>query len=90
VGLLIGDVIRHAARIVPNDLAATLGDDEVTFGELDRRSNQVAHALTELGVGHRHRVGLLSETTLDAMPIFAALAKLVAVFMSVNARLGAE
>ena len=90
MGLLIGNVIRHAARVAPHDLAATLGADELTFGELDRRANQVAHALVKLGVAHGDRVAWWSETALDAMPIFAALAKLGAVFMPVNARLGAD
>jgi fatty-acyl-CoA synthase len=90
MGLLIGDVIRHAARVAPNDLAATLGDEELTFGAIDRRANQVAHALAGLGVGHQDRVAWWSETTLEAMPIFAALAKLGAIFMPVNARLGAD
>jgi acyl-CoA synthetase (AMP-forming)/AMP-acid ligase II len=88
MGLLVGDVIRHAARVTPGQLAATLGDDELTFAQIDVRSNQVAHALAGLGVAHRDRVAWWSETTLDAMAIFAGLAKLGAVFMPVNARLG--
>jgi acyl-CoA synthetase (AMP-forming)/AMP-acid ligase II len=88
MGLLIGDVIRHAARVAPGELAATLGDDELTFGALDGQANRVAHVLAGLGVDHQDRVAWWSETTLDAMPIFAALAKLGAIFMPVNARLG--
>ena len=89
MGLLIGDVIRHAAHVAPDDLAATLGEDELTFAEVDRRSNQVADALAFLDVGHQDRVAWWSETTLEAMPIFAGLAKMGAIFMPVNARLGA-
>jgi len=88
MGLLVGDVIRHAARVAPDDLAATLGDEEVTFAQVDARANQVAHVLASLGVGHQDRVAWWSETTLDAMAIFAALAKIGAIFMPVNARLG--
>jgi acyl-CoA synthetase (AMP-forming)/AMP-acid ligase II len=89
VGLLVGDVIRHAARIIPGNLAATAGDDELTFAELDAQANQVARALATLGVRHRDRVAWWGETSLEAMPIFAACAKLGAAFMPVNARLGA-
>jgi len=88
MGLLIGDVIRHASRVAPDGLAATLGDDELTFAEVDARANQVARTLAALGVEHQDRVAWWSETTLDAMPVFAALAKLGAIFMPVNARLG--
>ena len=90
MGLLVGDVIRHAARVVPRRLAATMGDDELTFGELEDGSNRVARALAARGVGRGDRVGWWGETGLAAMPIFGALAKLGAAFMPVNARLGAE
>ena len=90
MGLLVGDVVRHAARVTPSRLAATHGDEELTFAQLDARSNQVARALSRLGVKHRDRVAWWGETSLEAMPIFGACAKLGAVFMPVNARLGAD
>ncbi|HEX4775545.1 MAG TPA: AMP-binding protein [Acidimicrobiia bacterium] len=88
-GLLIGDVIRRAARVVPNRLAATLGDAELTFAQLDERANRVGHALRGMGVRHRDRVAWWGDTSLEAMPVFGALAKLGAAFAPVNARLGA-
>jgi fatty-acyl-CoA synthase len=87
MGLLVGDVIRHAARVVPGRLAATMGAAELRFGELEARSNQVARVLAAAGVGLGDRVAWWGETGLDAMPIFGALAKLGAAFMPVNARL---
>jgi acyl-CoA synthetase (AMP-forming)/AMP-acid ligase II len=88
--VLVGDIVRHAARATPHRLAATLADDEVTFAELDARSNQVARALARRGIGLGDRVAWWGETSLDAMPIFNALARLGAAFMPVNARLGAD
>jgi fatty-acyl-CoA synthase len=90
MGLLVGDILRHGARVTPDALAATLGETEVTFGELDERSNRTGHALAALGVGHGDRVAWWGETSLDAMPVFGALAKLGAVFAPVNARLGPQ
>jgi fatty-acyl-CoA synthase len=88
MALLIGNVLRHAARYTPRRLAATLADDEVTFGELDDRANRVAHTLAGMGVGHGDRVAWWGDTALAALPIFFALAKLGGVFAPVNARLG--
>ncbi len=90
MGLLVGDVIRHAARVVPNQLAATMGVGELRFGELEARTNQVARVLAAAGVRHGDRVAWWGETSLDAMPIFGALAKLGAAFMPVNARLSVD
>jgi acyl-CoA synthetase (AMP-forming)/AMP-acid ligase II len=88
--LLVGDIVRHAARATPQALAATLGDEEITFAELDARSSQVARALSARGVGVGDRVAWWGETSLDAMPIFNAAARLGAGFMPVNARLGVD
>lgn len=86
--LLVGDVVRHAARVRPRAPAATLGAAELCFGELDARANRTARALAAAGVGHRDRLAWWGDTSLDAMPLFAAAAKLGAAFAPVNARLG--
>jgi fatty-acyl-CoA synthase len=89
VALLVRDVIRRAAQATPRRLAATLGDERLTFAELDHRSHRVAAAMAARGVGHGDRVAWWGDTSLAAMPLFGALAKLGAVFAPVNARLGA-
>ncbi len=86
--LLVGNVLRHAALATPKRLAATLGEADLTFAELDARANQTARALAARSVGPGDRVVWWGETSLDAMPIFGALARLGAVFAPVNARLG--
>ncbi|MGH9050127.1 MAG: class I adenylate-forming enzyme family protein [Acidimicrobiia bacterium] len=89
MALLVGDVIRRAARATPARLAATLGEEHLRFAELDSRSDQVAGALAAMGVGHGDRVAWWGDTSLVVMPIFAGLAKLGAVFAPVNGRLSA-
>ena len=89
-GLLVGNILRHAAQVTPHALAATLDDDEITFAELDAAANRTAHALRNLGIGHRDRVAWWGETNLDVVELFAGLAKLGAVFAPVNGRLSAD
>src|SRR5262245_10187943 len=84
--LLVGEVLAHAARVAPRAVAATLDDDALTFGELDRLSNEIAHGLAGVGIEHGDRVLWWSDTALDALPVFGALAKLGAVFAPLNAR----
>lgn len=88
--LLIGDVFRAAARAVPRHVAVALDDRTLTYAELDRSADQHAHALAALGIGARDRVVLWSDTSIDAAPLFAGLAKLGAVFAPANALLGVE
>jgi acyl-CoA synthetase (AMP-forming)/AMP-acid ligase II len=88
VDMLIGDVFRGAARAVPAHRAAVLGEASITFGELDAAANRTARALGGLGIGPRDRVVTWAGTTLDALPLFAGLAKLGAIFAPVNGLLG--
>ena len=87
--LLIGDVFRNAGRAVPDRVAAVVGSRSITFGEIDRLANRLAHALQEYGVGRGDRVAVWAATNLDVIPLFAALAKLGAVFAPVSAALSA-
>ena len=84
--LLVGDIVRNAARGVPDRLAIALGDRGLTFGELDLRANQVARAAA---VSLGERVAVWSNTELDLAPVFAGLAKIGAVFAPVSGLLSA-
>ena len=88
--LLIGDVFRAAARAVPQRVAVAFGDLRITYGELDRSANQHANALLAAGLAPRDRVVMWSDTSLDAVPLFAGLAKTGMVFAPANALLGVD
>ena len=89
-GLTIGSVFRNAARAVPDRPAAALGELQLTFGEIDTRADQLAHALTARGLRRGDRVLCWTGTTLDAIPLFAALARLGAVYCPLPGTLGSE
>ncbi|TSC26813.1 amino acid adenylation domain-containing protein, partial [Corallococcus sp. Z5C101001] len=56
----------HAAR-TPGAVAVVCDDGQLTYGELNRKANQLAHWLRARGVGPDARVGLLTERTPDAI-----------------------
>jgi acyl-CoA synthetase (AMP-forming)/AMP-acid ligase II len=88
--LLIGEMLENAARVAPGAVAATLDDDALTFAEIDQRANRIANGLRDLGIGRGDRVLWWSDTSLEAVPVFAALAKIGAVFAPLNARASVE
>ena len=90
VSLLIGEIFRRNAALVPNEIAASMNDELLTHGELNDAGNRVALALRGLGIGRGDRVVSWADTSLDALPLFVALAKLGAVFAPLNARFGAD
>ncbi|HZI86285.1 MAG TPA: amino acid adenylation domain-containing protein, partial [Pyrinomonadaceae bacterium] len=54
----------HAERI-PDALAAVFKDQRLTYRELNRRANQLAHYLRKLGVGPESLVGICIEPSLE-------------------------
>jgi fatty-acyl-CoA synthase len=86
MALTVGEVFRAAAATSPDAVAVTLGAGALTFGEMDRLGNRAAHALTGLGIGVGDRVCFWGDTALDAVPLFAGLAKIGAIFAPLNAR----
>ena len=49
----------------PGAVAVTFEDDSLTYLELNRRANQLAHRLQRLGVGPESRVGICVERSLE-------------------------
>jgi acyl-CoA synthetase (AMP-forming)/AMP-acid ligase II len=90
MALLIGEILRRNALAFPERVAATMEGREVTYAELDRSANAVAHTLRSAGVRHGDRVVSWNDTTLDVVPVFFALARLGAVFAPLSGRLGAD
>jgi len=88
--LHIAEMLANAARVTPDTVAATLDNDALTFGEIDRQSNRLANGLRGMDIGRGDRVLWWGDTSLEAVPVFAALAKIGAVFAPLNARASIE
>jgi fatty-acyl-CoA synthase len=87
--LVIGEIFGNASKAVPDKVAAVLGSRTMTFAELEAASNSMARLLRSLGISTGARVATWCSTTMDSVTLFAALAKLGAVFIPFNGLLGA-
>ncbi|HZU80000.1 MAG TPA: class I adenylate-forming enzyme family protein, partial [Acidimicrobiales bacterium] len=86
--LLIGDVFANAARAVPTRTAVVHGTRSMDFATVESSANRLGRRLAELGVGRGHRVVSWCDTTIDAVPLFAALAKLGVTLIPLSGLLG--
>lgn len=66
--LNLASIVTHNARLAPNSEAIVWENVRLTFGELDKLSNRVAHALVEMGIGHGDKVAL-NCTNLPYFPV---------------------
>ena len=65
MALNIADLFEHAADAVPDRLAIACGPAEVTYRELETRSNQLAHYLAAAGVGPGDHVGVYGRNSAE-------------------------
>ncbi|MFL6311057.1 MAG: amino acid adenylation domain-containing protein [Terriglobales bacterium] len=68
-------LFEHQAARTPLAIVAELAEQRMTYGELDRRANQVAHHLVKLGVGPDIRVGICMERGLDLLAALLGVLK---------------
>ena len=84
MALLLTDVIACAAAGSPGEVAVTLGDDALTFAEVQDRANRTANALAGLGVGRGDRVAWWSEIDLRGVDLYVGIGRLGAAFAPLN------
>jgi amino acid adenylation domain-containing protein/non-ribosomal peptide synthase protein (TIGR01720 family) len=80
VPVLIG---RYAASN-PAKTALVLGSQRMTYGELDRRSNQVAHYLLQLGIKQESIVGVFSGRSFDTLAAVLGIWKAGAAYLPLD------
>ncbi len=82
----VQEVFSSVAEAHPNAVAALFGDEPLTYGELDERSNQLAHALQERGVGPEIVVGIAVDRarSLEMLISVWAVLKAGGAFLLVN------
>jgi acyl-CoA synthetase (AMP-forming)/AMP-acid ligase II len=86
MALHFADLFEHAADAVPERVAVVCEDRQLTFRELEERSNRLAHHLTALGVRPGDHVGLYARNSIEAVEALVATIKLRAAAVNINYR----
>ncbi|HYW06976.1 MAG TPA: amino acid adenylation domain-containing protein, partial [Longimicrobium sp.] len=69
------ELFEAQAERTPDAVAVTFEESALSYGELNRRANRLAHHLVGLGVGPDVRVGLCVERSLEMMVALLAVMK---------------
>jgi amino acid adenylation domain-containing protein len=77
--------VQHADRI-----AVCLGDQQLSYAELNRRANQLAHALREHGVGRNTLVGLFVERSIEMVVGLLAILKAGGAYVPLDPKLPSD
>ena len=81
----VHEQFRRQVSLTPHLPALRFGNDEWTYDQLNRRSNQIAHRLIELGIRPGSRVGIACERSLEVVAGFLAILKAGAAYVPLDA-----
>jgi fatty-acyl-CoA synthase len=87
VPLLVDDFLRRASRLYSGKVAVVDGAIRHTYADLQRRANQMSHALLAAGINKGDRVGILSPNSHFFLESFYATSQIGAVLVPLNYRL---
>jgi 3-oxocholest-4-en-26-oate---CoA ligase len=86
MALNFADLFEHAADVFGERIAVVSGGRQVTYRELDERTNRLAHHLAGTGIGAGDHVGLYAHNSIEAAETLLAACKLRAVAININYR----
>ena len=80
------ELVEAQVKRTPHKTAVS-GDTELTFEQLNRRANQVAHLLRDRGVGREELVGVCLPRSVDAIVSMLGILKAGAAFVPIDSSL---
>ena len=83
-------MFEQQAEARPDSIALVCGDQRMTYGELERRANQLARFLRSRGVRRGDCVGLWLERSLDAYVALLGILKAGAAYVPLDPDYPAE
>jgi acyl-CoA synthetase (AMP-forming)/AMP-acid ligase II len=86
MALNIADLFEHAVDAAPDNRAVMVGDQVVTYADLERESNELAHFLASRGIGQGDHVGIYAKNSIEHVVAVLAVVKIRAVNINVNYR----
>lgn len=83
---VIGDIARLNAKRYPEKKALIMGDHALTYGQMNRKVNQLVHGLLSLGVKPGDRVAILAFNGMECIIVQFAVAKCGGIAVPINFR----
>ena len=87
--MLLQSVLENSARRAPQKIALVCRGERLSYGEIDRKANQVAAFLRSQGIRRGDRVALFLDNSIEAVISLFGILKADAVFLMLSPQLKA-
>jgi amino acid adenylation domain-containing protein len=78
------ELFEAQAKRTPNTIAVEIGKKRVTYRDLNRRANRLAHYLKRLGIGREDRVAICLDRSIEMVSALLAVLKAGAVYLPLD------
>lgn len=78
------ELFSQQVEKTPDSVAVVLGREKLTYAELDRRANQLAHHLKRMGIGPEVSIGVCLERSLEMVVSLLAILKAGGVYIPMD------
>jgi long-chain acyl-CoA synthetase len=82
--MLVSDSLQDSAARFPNKVALICDGQRLTYAQVERQANQVAHGLLELGIQRGDRIAVWVHNSVEAVIAIFAILKASGTFTVVN------
>jgi non-ribosomal peptide synthetase-like protein len=82
--MFLHNYFEQQAAQQPQQIALVCNDQQMTYGELEQRANQLAHHLASLGIGVGAKVGLLLERSIEVYIAILGILKAGAAYVPID------
>lgn len=82
--LTVTKLFEEQAKSTPDHIALVFSGMELTYGELNKKANQLAHLLTEKGVKKGDVVGIMTERSLEMVISIIGVLKAGAAYLPIS------
>src|SRR5581483_11553589 len=86
MALNFADLFEHAADAFPDRTALICGDRQISYRDLDERTNRLARHLAALRIGPGDHVGRYAHNSVEAVETLLGTCKLRAAVININYR----
>jgi acyl-CoA synthetase (AMP-forming)/AMP-acid ligase II len=86
----VADLFRRSVRVYGDRVAVVCPEVQLTYRELDERTNRLAHVIAGAGLSRGDRLAVLSTTRPEYIEVYFAAAKLGVTVVGLNFRMGAD
>jgi amino acid adenylation domain-containing protein len=82
--MLVQNFLENSAIRLPDKVALICGETRLTYREIDRQANCLAHYLRELGIQRQDRVAILLDNSLESVSSLFGILKADAIFVMLS------